>query len=249
MSQRQVDSQPAYVLHSRPFRDSSLIVDLLTADYCRVGVVVKGVKGTGKTAKQRRALVQPFVPLLAGWTGRSELKTLVAIEAYGAPAGLQGRRLFSGLYANELLNRLLPKLDIHCQVYSLYQWLLKTLQTDDDIEITLRRFELQLLQELGYGVDFESEAESGESIVAEQVYRFDPQRGFITLTNDATNSNPANQYSGKVIRAIAAGEFDDANRPYAKRLCRQALAVHLGDKPLKSRELFMQGEPAAKNKM
>ena len=238
MSGRHVESQPAYVLHSRPFRDSSLIVDFLTADFGRVSALVKGVRATSKSARQRRGLLQPFVPLLATWLGRSDLKTLTTLEAFGSPTSLTGNRLFSGLYANELLTRLLPQLELKTGIYTLYQWLLKQLEGEAALDIALRRFELSLLDELGYGLDFSQTADSEQAIDNQRFYQFDPRRGFLCVPEHFVNPEAADQFRGDDINAFAAGQFSDANRTAAKRLCRQALAVHLGDKPLKSRELF-----------
>lgn len=235
-----VDSQPAYVLHTRNFRDTSLLVEVITADYGRISLVAKGARGSGKAAKHKRALIQPFNPLIISFSGKSELKTLTALEPYTTALSLEGKKLFSAFYVNELLTRLLQPGDEQPEIYTLYEWVLQSmsqLQNDaDDIEITLRRFELKLLEYLGYGFDFSADIETGAEILPDTIYRYEVNRGFTVLTDQELGQVC---FSGKEILAIGSGEFDQNNKKAAKRLCRLALKPHLGDKPLKSRELFI----------
>ena len=158
-----IDLQPAYILHTRNYRDSSLIVDFLTPDHGRVSGVVKGVRASSKSAKQRRSLCQPLVPLVISWSGKTDLKTITHLEGRSVPVSLQGPRLFSGLYVNELLTRLLQPQDHHPELYTLYEWVLKGLLEEPLIDVVLRRFEFRLLDELGYGVDLNRDSESGET--------------------------------------------------------------------------------------
>ena len=232
-----IDSQPAFVLHSRPYRDSSMLVELITEDYGRVSGVVKGVRGAGKTAKQRRSLIQPFIPLVIGWGGNSDLKSVTRYELQAAPVSLQGERLFSGIYINELYTRLLQHYDENPHWYWLYREALTELCGLEPVDIVLRCFELALLQELGYGVDLTQEGDSGARIVADQAYYLDADCGFVRC-RQIPEKPPANLFPGADLLAIAAREFSDSARRSAKRLCRMLLASHLGDKPLKSRELF-----------
>lgn len=231
-----IESQPAYILHTRNYRDSSLIVDFLTPDYGRVSGVVKGVRSNSKTAKQRRSILQPFVSLLISWSGKSELKTMTQFESRSVPIALQGKRLFSGLYVNELLSRLLQADEQRSDIYTLYEWVSNNLLTSPTIDVVLRQFELSLLSELGYGFDLSTDVDSGEAIMATQQYRFYPDRGFVLL--DFGSAAAATVFSGADILAIASGEFTEQARRAAKLLCRQALQPHLGGKPLRSRELF-----------
>lgn len=231
-----IESQPAYILHTRNYRDSSLIVDFLTPDYGRVSGVVKGVRSNSKSAKQRRSLLQPFVSLFISWSGKSELKTITQFESRGMPIALQGKRLFSGLYVNELLSRLLQADEQHSEIYTLYEWVTNRLLDSDAIDVVLRHFELNLLSELGYGFDLSADIESGEALKPEQHYRFYPDRGFVQLEQGAPMA--PNLFKGEDILAIASGEFTEQSRRAAKLLCRQALQSHLGNKPLRSRELF-----------
>lgn len=232
-----IESQPAYILHTRNFRDSSLIVDFLTADYGRVSGVVKGVRATTKNAKQRRGLSQAFVPLLISWSGKSDLKTIIQMEPRGTSLQLQGTRLFSGLYVNELLSRLLQQGDQHTAIYTLYEWVTKRLVSDDRVDVVLRQFELQLMEYLGYGLDFTREAASADAIKPDRHYIYRAGEGFFPVQNMTTTA--VNKvFCGEDLLAISSGAFTDNTRHVAKLICRQALGVHLGEKPLKSRELF-----------
>jgi len=234
-----IESQPAYVIHARHFRDSSLIVDFLTADYGRVSGVVKGVRAKTKSARQRRGLSQAFVPLLISWSGKSDLKTIIQMEARGASMQLQGTRLFSGLYVNELLSRLLQQHDQHTPIYTLYEWVTKQLSNTGQVDVVLRQFELQLMEYLGYGLDFTREVESADPIEANRSYYYRAGEGFFPAVTRAEGVVAAsNVFRGEDLLAISAGHYTDTTRHAAKLICRQALRVHLGEKPLKSRELF-----------
>ena len=239
-----IESQPAYILHARNYRDTSMIVDYLTVDFGKVSGVVKGVRAQGKSAKQRRGLIQPFIPLLISWSGKSELKTMTHHEARTKAIALQGVRLFSGLYVNELLSRLLQPGDEHSEIYTLYEWAIQGLVTEPLIDVLLRNFELKLLEYLGYGVDLQFTLDSGEEITAGVLYRFDSLHGFTAITiNEASATNSftkitAATYRGEDLIMLSKGCFNEQTRRVAKHLCRQALLPHLGTKPLKSRELF-----------
>lgn len=234
-----IHSQPAFLLHSRSYRDTSLIVELITPDYGRISAVVKGVRASGKSAKLRRSLLQPFVPLLVGWSGKSELKTLLQWESSAQPQALQGRRLFSALYVNELLTRLLShSLSFEegaGELFALYRWVVVQLQQSQAVDIILRQFELQLLACLGYSVEFGVDVLSGQAIAADRRYYYNPNQGFFAAE---ACERPFVQFNGSDIVAMGQGLFEGPARLAAKRLCRLALAVHLGHKPLKSRELF-----------
>lgn len=231
-----VELQPAYVLHSRHYRDSSLLVELLTPNYGRVSAVVKGVRSTTKHAKQRRSLIQPFIPLLISWSGQSGLKTIIHNESCGAAVSLHGQRLFSALYVNELLTRLLPHYDGNPATFQLYQHTISALAGDTPMDIVLRQFEIQLLEELGYGIDFTAQANSSEPLREDCDYRFEADCGFVVEYGAVTDRSAI--FCGEDLLALANGDYNDSARKAAKRLCRLALAAHLGSKPLKSRELF-----------
>ena len=233
-----VELQPGYLLHSRPYRDSSLIIDCLTPGFGRISLVAKGVRSSSRQLRGRRSLLQPFVPVLLGWTGNTDLKTLTAIEASGPSLRLQGLCLFAALYSNEILMRLVPRYDEQPVLFSHYHALLQALQSGTGLEPALRRFELQLLEQLGYGLTLTVTADSQQPVQAGCEYRFDPEQAGVYL---ADPSAPVQRrFRGEELLAIASGRFEEGTLAPAKRLCRLALQVHLGDKPLKSRELFIK---------
>jgi DNA repair protein RecO (recombination protein O) len=229
-----VNLQPAYVMHCRPYRDSSTLLDVFTAEYGRIGLVARGAR-----RQQRKgggaALLQPFTPLLLSFSGQSQLKALVATESARSMLPLRGERLFSGLYLNELLVRLLHRSDAHPTLFAAYDRALHALADGTDVDVVLRRFELTLLDELGYGFDPAVEATSGTPILAANCYRYEPGVGLVAVSPD---NQSAPVYSGADLLALAAGDFTGPVRQVAKRLLREALAVQLGTAPLRSRELF-----------
>jgi len=226
-----IELQPAYILHTRPYRDTSMLVDFITPEFGRITAVARGVRSR-KTPK--RNLLNPFTRLLISYQGKSDLKLLTHFEAEGTHFSLVAKHLFSGFYLNELLVRLLPELDAHPHTFSLYEQSLQALTAQRDLEPLLRHFELHLLAELGYGIDFASDSQSGESIAMDLYYCLDTQSGFY-LANSESNF----QFPGRHIHAIAQREFSDAEVKHtAKRITRALLKPLLGNKPLTSRELF-----------
>ena len=227
------EHQPAYILHTRPYRAPSKLVDLLTPEFGRVTAVARGVRAR-KTPK--RNLLNPFTRLLVSFQGKTDLKLLTHFEAEGAHFPLTAKHLFSGFYVNELLVRLLPELDAHPEIYYLYEQSLQALSTQQDLEPVLRCFEFQLLQELGYGIDFETDAKSGDAISAQLNYCLNPAQGVYVAHADV----PLNfQFCGAHINAIAQRDFSLPDvKQTAKRISRLLLKPLLGSKPLMSRELF-----------
>jgi DNA repair protein RecO (recombination protein O) len=239
---QKIDLQPAYVLHTRDYRDTSLLVDLLTLDFGIVRAVARGVRGK---RSNRRALLQILQPLLVTLTGKGELKNFSQFEASAAGFALTGDRLFSAMYMNELLCRLLQGHEPHPQIYRLYQSALLSLMQHIAIEGILRRFEFHLLVELGYAPDMAYEARSDDVLQAESIYEFDYLQGFV-LRKDEHNLTDSATYSGADILAIGQMLMQDAGQDFtpalllpAKRFMRQALRPHLGNKPLSSRQLFI----------
>jgi DNA repair protein RecO (recombination protein O) len=231
-----IDIQPAYVLHTRHFRDSSLLVEFLTPDYGRVSAVVRGVRSSGKSAKQRRSLIQPFLPLLLSWSGNTDLKTITQVESHGVAVALAGQRLFSAMYINELLTRLLQHYDESPDIFALYKWTLVELLNHQYIDVVLRQFEMRLLEYLGYGLDLSSDIQNAQPLQVGIEYLFDNESGFVADIQG--NNDRGRIFLGEDLIALAQGNYTQQVRRAAKRLCRLALATHLGPKPLKSRELF-----------
>lgn len=241
-----ISLQPAFILHYRPYRESSFILDLFTQEYGRIALVARGIR----TARSKtRSLFQPFVPLLTTWQGKSELMTLCSIEANGMPIYLRGKSLLSAFYLNELLVRVLHKHDPHPKIYSLYHETLRLLQisTSDQHEFlkTLRLFEKKLLQELGYGLQLQYDIPAGNCFMAEKYYLFCPEQGFKEIFLDMNTNIKKKEgiFLGKSLQALATEELNTIESLQdAKRLMRLALAPLLGSQPLQSRKLFVEVE-------
>ncbi len=232
MSQR-VTLQPVFVLHSRSFSNTSLIVELLTHSNGRLPVLARSARGMKSRYKGK---LQPFSPMLASWSGRGELMSLGNVELCGAPFRLEGPALLCGFYLNELLMRLLHRDDPHPDIFQSYEEALKNLENPDIIPKTLRQFEKQLLDQLGYGLSLKMEAETRKSIDPSAKYQFYPDRGFVLYQGSIENPLI---FQGKNLLAIANDEWTDVEvLKDAKKIMRLAISRHLGDRPLKSRELF-----------
>lgn len=145
-----IENHPAFILHTRPWRETSLLIEAFTRDHGRVGLVARGVRGA--RSRFSRASLQPLQPLLLGWTARGELGTLTAAEQTGSPWRLSGDALFAGMYVNELVLRLSSRNDPHPDAFAAYTDCLARLADDDGIAWTLRRFERDLLADLGYAL-------------------------------------------------------------------------------------------------
>jgi DNA repair protein RecO (recombination protein O) len=228
--------EPAFVLHQRPYRETSVLLDLFTQEHGRISAVAKGVR---QSRSRLKPLLQPFVPLLASWQGRSELVTLVGAEPHDPIGRLSGECLLSGLYLNELLVRVLPKGDPHPGLYTNYRKTLVELQGTNLRPEVLRLFEKKLLEELGYGLALTGSAFTREPICAEKYYRFDPEQGFELCAPDAMTVQ-VTIFSGKSLLALASEVFpDEESLKDAKRLMRLALNPLLGAYPLQSRRMYI----------
>lgn len=235
MSNKQrVELQAAFILHTRPYRDTSLIVELFTQDYGRVPAVARA----GRTRKAWQGLLQPFTSVLVSWTGAEELMTLTNIEPNSYYGRLVGRKLLSGFYLNELLMRLLHRHDPHPELFKHYQAALLNLYGQADEQRSLRIFEKQLLDELGYGLIWRYEAGSDKAIDTQLYYQFDPQHGLLPINPASEQAPSSHTFTGQTLLAIANEDFSQVDLGQAKRLMRLALAPLLGDKPLKTRDLF-----------
>jgi len=223
---------PAFVLHAKPYRDTSLIVDFFTKDYGCVSAVARGARSH---RSKLRGLIQPFVPLLINCFGKSELQTLRTVEPSGVMHYLTSHALISGLYLNELLIRLLHRSDPHPELFDAYEQALGRLQAEDSIEKSLREFEKQLLQEIGYGLHLVVDAQSEMPISPEKYYRFIEGQGVFQV-----EETHAEAVSGKALLAIEKNDFQDKETlKAAKLVLRRAIQPLLGNKPIKTRELFI----------
>lgn len=230
-----------FVLHRRSYRETSYLTDLFTLELGKVSAVVRGVRGN---KSDKKSLLQAFQPLLFSVSGKHELRNLNQLESNGAMLRLIGHQLFSAMYLNELLNRLLPKEVPHPELFFAYQQCMQWLANGEDIEPCLRQFELLLLEELGYGLDLTQEYESGQSVQANLEYCLVLEHGIKRIDNLAQGSN---RFNGAVLLQVHNLDWTLDSLQCAKRITRMALAPLLGSKPLKSRELFQQTWIAAKS--
>ena len=222
----------ACVLHRRDYRDTSLLLELFTPQLGRVPAIAKGVR-TGRS--HRVALLQPFSPLLVSLSGRGEIQSLGQTEAESRPYRLTGDRLYCGFYINELMMRLLERRDPYPGLYAFYLQTLERLTSQEPPDQCLRDFEIQLMVELGYGMLLDQTADSGEPVEAELIYHYVIEQGPIRGGIGPMDQ----QIHGRTLLCLHNRQLlDETGVSEAKRLMRRVLAHYLGDKPLKSRELF-----------
>jgi DNA repair protein RecO (recombination protein O) len=219
-----------FVLHQRPYRETSQLLECLTETHGRMGLVARGSRRAGS---RQRALLQPFAPLKLSWVRRGELGRLTHVEADGPAHALEGQPLLAGYYASEVLLKLTARGDPNAAVFSCYSRCLAQLEQTQKVARTLRIFELELLSALGYGLELESDATTGEPLRADSSYVFELEHGFRRA--DVADSD-ADVYSGRDLIALEQRSLDDeASLRTAQRLLGRALKAHLGDRPLKSR--------------
>ena len=229
-----VDHQPGIVLHTYAWRETSLIVEVLTRDYGRMALVARGAK---RPTSQFRGMLSPFAPLALSWSGRNEIKNLVRVEWVGGLAPLRGNALLAAFYANELIVRLLARADPHERLYGHYLDMLRGLGEARQ-DITLRMFELELLREVGYAVPLERCAD-GNPIDPAGQYRFSAEAGAHRLGPRERDDSGA-PVSGATLLAMARGEFGDpVVASEAKGMLRQVIRYHLDGKPLNTRRILL----------
>ena len=232
-----VDGQPAFVLHTYPFRETSLIVEVFSRDFGRMALLARGAR---RPRAAIRGLLMAFQPLEIGWAGKGEVLTLMKAEWQGGQPLLAGEALFCGYYLNELLMHLLPREDAHEHLFASYAEMLKRLAADPAgkvHEADLRSFEKALLQELGYGLTLDHDS-SGTPIVADDFYTYQIEHGPVRLTHDA---EAAQVVLGKTLLDLGAEDFSDPrSRLESKALMRTLMAYYLAGKELETRKLFKE---------
>ena len=213
----QHDAQPAFVLHSYPFRETSLVVEAFTRDHGRVALVARGAR---RPKSAVRGVLLAFQPLLVSWSGRSELRTLIRAEWRGGYHPLRGQALICGFYVNELLLKLLLRDDPHEQLFSIYENALAALGAGADQPAVLRQFEIGLLRELGYAVILDRDVERGPVPAAGA-----PRNGV--------------ELSGQTLIDMQSGEFASAATQQQSKLLMRTLINHnLGNQVLHTRQLL-----------
>jgi DNA repair protein RecO (recombination protein O) len=227
-----------YVLHTRPYRESSQLTTVITRHHGRFNLVSRGGR-----AKKGGNQVRPFVPLQITWQGKTELKQLTRAESDGPALTLVGQTLYVGFYLNELLVRMLQDFEPCESLFECYAMTLRYVAQGQDYELALRLFEFHLLEDLGYGLTTDIDAETGDPVKAGGCYRYVPDLGVVA----ADASSGRDIFSGHHLLAIAANDFVSHEvKQSAKRLTRLALAPHLGSRPLMSRQLFLESAGVVK---
>lgn len=231
-----LQQQPAYVLHSRPYRETSLLLECLTCDHGRIGVVARGVRGT--RARLRRAELEPFQPLLLDLFQRGELATLAGVEPAGLAHTLRGDAALAGLYLNELVVRLTGRDDPFPRLYAAYAQTLERLAAGEPLAWTLRRFERDLLDAIGYALPLREDAHSGAGLDPQGSYQYQAGDGAVPCLPGS-----ACCLRGDDLLALADDRMPDTRGLRALRdMMREVIRFHLGGGELRAwRVLAMAG--------
>jgi DNA repair protein RecO (recombination protein O) len=228
-----VADQPGFVLHSYPYKETSLIVDVFSRDHGRVALIAKGAK---RPHSKLRGVLQTFQPLSVGWTGKSEIRTLTTAEWVGGLLPLEKSALLSGFYLNELLVKLLARDDPHPALFDHYVATLNRLAHGEPTPIVLRKFELALLKETGVAGNFTLCTTTGQLVEPERMYVVDPERG----PRPAMPADTSPRVSGKTLLDMEHEDYGDpVAQAQSKFLMRFLLAHHLGGAPLNTRQILI----------
>jgi DNA repair protein RecO (recombination protein O) len=233
--QNRRDEQPAFVLHTYAFRETSLVLEAFTRQFGRVGLVARGAR---RPKSALRGLLMPFQPLLLSWAGKSELKTLHKAEWLGGIPQLQGLGLMCGFYVNELLLKFLAREDAHEALYDVYQSAVASLSRTGNPAVTLRGFEKYLLRELGYALVLDREADTGRPIDPARRYTYLIERGPVALEGRAASEV---EITGKALIDLACDNFTDPDTlSQSKSLMRFLLNHYLGNQELHTRQFLRE---------
>lgn len=233
--QRRIREQAAFILHHRPYRETSQILDLISRDHGKLAVVARGSRGARSKLK---GILRPFMPLSMSWVIRSDMGTLTGAEVQGAPMRLTGEALLSGYYVNELVLHFLHRHDAQPDVFEIYGRTIEALATHGvSVAAVLRQFEMALLRHAGYALNLDNEGGSSHALQADQYYDYRVEQGAVAVSRE---EGPM-VFSGATLAAIAAQRFDDPKiLRAANRLMREVISYHLAGKELKSRKVLME---------
>lgn len=233
MSKRRVDHEPGYVLHTYPYKETSLIVEAFTRRFGRVALLARGAR---RPRSAMRGVLLSFHPLRLSWSGASDLATLMSAEWAGGTPLLRGRGLMCGFYVNELLLRLLPRDDPHETLFDIYMETLGGLASPD-LSKVLRAFEKRLLGELGYAPLLETDAAS-RPIDPDRLYNYEPDRGPVPANGSRSGQLVV---KGRTLLDVAA---DDYARPETRDEARALMRVLIGERlhgqSLHTRSILME---------
>lgn len=231
---KRYEAEPAFVLHSYPYRETSLVVEVFTRHYGRIGLLAKGAR---RPRSALRGTLLAFQPLLIGWGGKGELRGLHSAEWQGGIAQLKGIGLMSGFYLNELLLKFLARDDPHEGLFDLYAEAVTALSANKRIAATLRRFEKFLLGELGYALTLDREAASDQPVDPDALYTYVIERGPVRITASGDDSI---EVRGKTLLDLACDNYEDPNTlAQSKLLMRYLVGHYLGARTLHTRQLLI----------
>lgn len=223
-----IEQQPAYVLHARAYRETSLLLECLTREHGRLGVVARGVRG--ERSRLRRAQLEPFQPLVLDLLLRGELATLTAVEVVGTPARLSGDAGLAGLYLNELVVRLTGRQDPHPLLFDAYARTLARLAAGESLAWSLRRFERDLLEAIGYGLQLQHDADTGEAIEPAACYRYVAEQGAMRCAAGSPHA-----LRGSDLLALERDEMPDSvGLKELRDMMREVIRFHLGGGELRA---------------
>lgn len=228
-----IENEPVFIIHQRPYSETSQILNLFSKNQGRVDVIAKGSK---RPKSKFRSFMQPFMLLNASWSGRSQLKTLRNIEAFQDHKSLiDSDHFLSALYMNELILNFLSNSDPYPDLFEIYYEVLTQFKSSDQHEPMLRMFEIKLLEEIGYAINFQTEALNAKKIESDEFYRYEPEQGFHLLPEDSH----INKYSGKQINRIKEMDFSDPETLLAaKKITRETIQFHLGGRELMTKKMY-----------
>ena len=231
-SKKRVLKQPTWILHQRPYRDTSSIIDIFTRDFGRVSIIAKG----GRSPKSKfRGLLRPFFPIKLSWYSGKNLGNLVEIDVLGKPYNLIGDSLLSAYYLNELILKFLFKDDPQVEIFDLYSRTILNLIETGDIATELRKFELEFLKLIGYGLNLEFEAVTHLPVRDNLFYEYNPGIGLVV----SDKKNDQYVFSGTDINAINQGDFQEKKTvKSANRLLKSIINFHLDGRRLKTRRVL-----------
>lgn len=237
MMRRRTEHEPAFVLHSYPYKESSLIVEAFTRHRGRVGLLARGAR---RPRSAVRGTLLAFHPLRLSWSASAELGTLTAAEWAGGQPALSGVALMCGFYVNELLLRLLPREDAHEALFDAYAGAVGRLGAGDEPSALLRAFELRLLRELGYAPPLDRDVASGMPVQADERYAYVPERGPLALAGaGAGGADTDFTVSGQTLLDMSREDFTrQETRDEARRLMRRLIAARLSGQTLHTSEML-----------
>ena len=236
-ARRRVDHEAAFVLHSYPYKETSLIIEAFSHRHGRVALMARGAR---RPRSALRGVLHAFQPLRLSWSGSGELSTLVQAEWQGGLPQLKGDALLCGFYLNELLLKLVARDDAHEALFEAYDLTLHALADGQQHDATLRRFELRLLKELGYAPSLENEGHSGKAIEAGGLYHYLIESGPVRTRADGDGSAQNRlELCGQTLLDMARDDYrNPVTLQQSKALMRMLINHYLGNQMLNTRQLL-----------